>query len=368
MNLASTYARLPQELTAAVHAVRMCARTLGIKTYLVGGIVRDMVMGRKNYDLDICVEGDAHALADAVGVRLNAEVRKHAAFTTATVDCKPYPIDLAMCREEIYEKPGALPTVRLSTLAADLKRRDFTINAMAMSLNEDDFGDLIDPYDGLKDIRQSLIHVLHNKSFIDDPTRLFRAERFKERFSFTYERRTNRLIKEALLEGCFRTISPQRVRKELYLVAEEEHSCESMRSLYRMTGFSFLPGEVCREKPDIAFLAHLVSYARALGARAGAGEPISYGLLLFIFLLFRASVQEKEDIATLCGFTRAEKKMFVKLSPQAIAQLDHAAEGRETDKYLDALTREGIIFVCATLRNACLREYILSTRLQTKGT
>jgi tRNA nucleotidyltransferase (CCA-adding enzyme) len=191
--------------------------------YLVGGAVRDLLRGANAVDLDLAVEGDARAAARELAVRLGGQAREHERFGTATVRAEGLGFDLAATRRETYERPGALPTVAAAGLDEDLRRRDFTINAMAAGLSGDDLGHLYDPRGGLDDLRGRVVRVLHERSFIDDPTRLLRALRYEARLGFAMDPDTERLAREAAAGRAFTSVSGPRVGDELMdLLGEEE--------------------------------------------------------------------------------------------------------------------------------------------------
>ena len=179
--------------------------------YLVGGAVRDLLLGRGRADLDLVVEGDAAVLAS----RLGADVVSHERFATAKVSLDGHEIDIATARTESYPQPGALPAVEpAARVEADLARRDFTINAMAIPLEG---SDLIDPHGGQADLAAGLLRVLHADSFVDDPTRALRAARYAARFGFELEREAEILLREADLS----TVSIDRREAELLRLAGE---------------------------------------------------------------------------------------------------------------------------------------------------
>jgi tRNA nucleotidyltransferase (CCA-adding enzyme) len=182
--------------------------------YLVGGAVRDLLLGRERTDLDVVVEGDAVELAD----RLGGEAIAHERFATAKVTLDGLEFDLASARAESYERPGALPDVRPASLAEDLARRDFTINAMAIPIHHEP--ELIDPHGGRADLDRELIRVLHPRSFVDDPTRALRAARYAARFGFTVEEETEALARAADLSA----VSEDRVETELVKLSAEPHA------------------------------------------------------------------------------------------------------------------------------------------------
>ena len=204
--------RIPERLRALPGLDRVREAASGTATYLVGGAVRDLLLGRDRTDLDIAVEGDAAA----VGRRLGGEVRTHERFATATVHTAGLELDLATSRSESYPEPGALPEIQPATLSEDLARRDFTLNAMAVPLAGDP--ELIDPHGGLEDLKRGALRVLHDRSFVDDPTRALRAARYAARYGFDLDRGTERLLREADLA----TVSSDRVDAELRKLAVEE--------------------------------------------------------------------------------------------------------------------------------------------------
>ncbi len=202
------------------------AQQRGAALYIVGGAVRDMILGRPPDDLDLVVEGDAIGLAEALAAELGGAVRSHTAFGTATLTLKqpegePLTLDFVMARTEFYEHPSALPDVEAASLRHDLHRRDFTINTLAICLNPARYGWLYDFYGGRRDITRKLIRVLHNLSFIDDPTRILRAARLAARLGFVIEPRTRALIGDALEQGVLGRTTPQRIMHELRLILAE---------------------------------------------------------------------------------------------------------------------------------------------------
>jgi tRNA nucleotidyltransferase (CCA-adding enzyme) len=196
--------------------------------YLVGGTVRDILLGRQSFDVDIAVEGDAIALARRLAEELGGEVVAHDRFGTAVVLYgEGEHIDVVTARSEVYAAPAALPTVAQGTITDDLFRRDFTINAMATSLKPADFGRLVDPFGGRNDLQAGTIRVLHERSFADDPTRVFRAIRYENRYGFRLDESSASLARAALEDGLVSDLSGARLRDELValLSAEEvEHT------------------------------------------------------------------------------------------------------------------------------------------------
>jgi tRNA nucleotidyltransferase (CCA-adding enzyme) len=196
--------------------------------YLVGGTVRDILLGEPSFDVDIAVEGDAIGLARTLARQLGGRVRPHEKFGTAVVvHGDGQHVDVVTARTEFYDAPAALPTVEHASIRDDLHRRDFTINAMAASLKGDDFGRLVDPFGGRRDLVAGRVRVLHNLSFIDDPTRIFRAIRYENRYGFLMDEHTARLARGCIEMGLVGDLSSTRLLDELQALLEEgeiEHS------------------------------------------------------------------------------------------------------------------------------------------------
>jgi tRNA nucleotidyltransferase (CCA-adding enzyme) len=221
MNLARQIEKyLPRPLLELVKETSGQAGKLRQRVYLGGGVVRDMLLGYPNFDLDLVVEGDAVQLAQQVTETGQAKLLVHHRFGTAKLRYENFTMDLATARKETYASPGALPAVTPGTLKDDLIRRDFSINAMAISLAADDYGELVDPYQGKTDLEHRLIRVLHPGSFSDDATRILRGVRYEQRFGFEFEARTARLLKRNI--PMLDTISGDRIRHELELILKEE--------------------------------------------------------------------------------------------------------------------------------------------------
>jgi len=214
--------RIPKTQLTLLKKIGARADKQGLMAWCVGGYVRDMVLGIPDYDLDITVSGDAIKLAQELNKEIKGKLIQHKKFGTATIEYKKIVVDFAHLRKETYKKPAALPTVKPGTLKDDLARRDFTINTLLFSINHDTFGDIIDLAGGLKDIRKKIIRVLHDESFIDDPTRIFRAIRFAARFGFKIEKKTKTLMDKAIKKGMIELLSAERLRKEYILISSEE--------------------------------------------------------------------------------------------------------------------------------------------------
>ncbi|MFA5384628.1 MAG: CBS domain-containing protein [Eubacteriales bacterium] len=218
---------------------------LGCRVYAAGGVVRDILLKAANLDVDLVVEGDGIALAYSLGEFYGVRVRAHRQFGTAQlVFSGDFKVDVATARVEYYEYPAALPKVESSSLHQDLYRRDFTINAMAMSLDEGRFGDLIDFFGGRQDLQDGQIRVLYNLSFIEDPTRILRAVRFEQRYNFSIESQTLRFLKEAVDQQVLKKLSWERIWEELKHILSEPRSGEMLARLDNLQVWPFVFPEV----------------------------------------------------------------------------------------------------------------------------
>ncbi len=208
--------RVAQERRALLLRIADIADTMGLTIFLVGGAVRDLLLGNETIDLDLLVEGEGIPLTETVGRQLGGHVTTHPKFHTGTVEFSGgRHIDFATARTEFYQFPAALPTAEHSSVREDLYRRDFTINAMAMQLNGDEPGRLLDPFGGSRDLAEGTIRVLHNLSFVEDPTRILRAVRFEARFGFHLDERSEELARHAIEMELLDRLSGERIREEL---------------------------------------------------------------------------------------------------------------------------------------------------------
>ena len=199
--------------------------------YLVGGAVRDLLVGEPSFDVDVAVEGDGIAFGQALAGALGGRAVPHEKFGTAIVLHEGGRVDVATCRTEFYDYPGALPAVEQATIRQDLYRRDFTLNALAVSLKGDDFGRVVDFFGGLRDLENGVLRVLHNLSFIDDPTRIFRAIRYENRYGFRMDAHTLGLARACVEMDLVGELSSARLRDELQALLSEQEVGDSLRRL-----------------------------------------------------------------------------------------------------------------------------------------
>jgi len=231
--------KLPAAVAGLLRDLGDTGDELGLEVYAIGGFVRDLLLGVANLDIDVTVEGDGIFFAEQFAARHGCRVRSHQTFNTAVVIFPDgVKIDVASTRLEYYESPGVLPTVEHSSLRHDLYRRDFTINTLALSLNSGSFGRLIDYFGGQQDLQERLVKVLHNLSFVEDPTRVFRAIRFEQRLGFHIAPHTENLIRSAVRMNVLGKVGGLRLLNELILILREK---EPSGAIARMAGLGLLP-------------------------------------------------------------------------------------------------------------------------------
>jgi tRNA nucleotidyltransferase (CCA-adding enzyme) len=224
--------RLPKEIIELLRVVGSVADSLDYNAYAVGGFVRDIFLYEQNLDIDVVIEGDGIEFAKALAASLEGRVRTHEAFRTAVVVLpNGQKIDVATARLEYYKSPAALPTVETGSIKLDLYRRDFTINTLAIKLNPDGFGTVIDFFGAQQDLKRRVIRVLHNLSFVEDPTRVFRAIRFEQRFGFTIGKLTSGLIENAVRMDFFRELGGRRLFSELRQILDEDKPIMALRRI-----------------------------------------------------------------------------------------------------------------------------------------
>jgi len=269
---------LDQEFVALLHTIGEVGDDLGFRIFAVGGFVRDLLLQSRNLDLDIVVEGDGIAFARKLAKRLGGQVKVHERFFTAMIllpnhAFKGLRIDVATARLEYYDYPAALPTVELSSIKLDLYRRDFTINAMAIQLNPAWFGTLFDFFNCQNDLKGKIIRVLHNLSFVEDPTRIFRAVRFEQRMGFRIDAHTCRLIQSAVKMRLFGKAGDPRFLTELQLIFAEENPLPAITRLAEFKLFQFL-------WPDLK--PHLKIDRRFNHILTQAGQALAWFHLLYL--------------------------------------------------------------------------------------
>lgn len=338
------------------------AEDLGYQVYTVGGLVRDLLLGVNNLDVDLVVEGNGINLAETMASTFNARLRAYPKFGTAEVlfPDDGFKIDVATARVEYYEYPAALPQVESSSIRHDLYRRDFTINAMAVALNEGRFGELVDFFGGREDLQYGLVRVLYNLSFIEDPTRILRAIRFEQRYNINIEPQTLRLIKEAVRQGVLEKVSIERLWDEIYHILMEPEAGRMISRLNDLQVWDFIfPGVTYWEVQPV--LNGLYSSMQVL-RMWGFPEPAEKWLPFFIAVLHWTDRSVAENICQRYHLNKRQiEKVLATLDGwrEALAVVWKApGEGRLSDlaQAILALPRESYPLLLTVLDEEWMRQ------------
>ncbi|HJT20739.1 MAG TPA: hypothetical protein VJ746_09725 [Nitrospira sp.] len=328
------------------------AEESGISLYLVGGVVRDLLLKRATWDLDLTVEGNGTAFARAVADRYGAGLAVFERFATARLVLPDgLKVDIASTRSESYPKVAALPVVIPSSLKDDLYRRDFTINAMAIQLNGAAFGTLHDPYQGQRDLRTKTLRVLHDNSFLDDPTRIFRGIRFVQRFGLKWDSKSRRLLKQAAAMNIIDRLSGPRLRNEIFLLLSERDPARTIELIVRLNLLRFL-------HPQLQYGAkvrRLITALRAVLRRWGKKrptEPIDRPLAYVMALVSDAGRTVACGVADRLQLSSAQRRAVSQagsVTDRIVEMLSHREAVSPSCVYrvLTGLTPEAIALACA---------------------
>lgn len=259
----------------------------GVKACVVGGMVRDILLKRKTVDIDVVIQGDGMKFAKYLADELHGAYKAFEKFKTAKIFLKNSHLDISSARSETYEKPAALPSVSLSGMDEDLFRRDFTINSMAISINQKDFGVLFDPYGGVRDLKNKVLRTMHDKSFIDDPTRILRAIRFETRLGFKIEKRTFKFIGDTLKTNVFDNLSGERLREELFILFGEQSPLKAVKRLNSL-------GVLKKINPGIIINAGSIFMLKQIDALRGMIREYSPNTPVLYLIAVLCSLKPKE--------------------------------------------------------------------------
>ena len=302
--------RLSKRLFTMLRTIGEVADELGYGAYVVGGFVRDLILYRSDEDIDIVIEGDGIAFAKKYALLEGARVHTHSKFGTAVIIfADGYKIDVASARLEYYKFPAALPIIEMSSIKLDLFRRDFTINTLAIQLNSEKFGTLIDFFSAQKDVKEKIIRVLHNLSFVEDPTRVFRAIRFEQRYGFTIGKLTNGLIKNAVNMNFFQGLSGRRVLTELRQILQEENPVPAIIRLNDFDLLKFIHPSIQFDKQLISIL-NSVKQVLAWHDLLFLDESYMKWVVYFLVLIHSCDQQRSEEICSRFELAPRYRKIF----------------------------------------------------------
>ncbi|MEK6764119.1 MAG: hypothetical protein AABY96_15550 [Nitrospirota bacterium] len=307
----SLLSRLSQKRRSLLRELGNLADEGRVSLYLVGGVVRDLLLKRETWDLDLTVEGDGIVFARLVADRYRAGLAVFERFATARL---MFPdglkMDIATTRRESYAQPALLPTVQPASIEEDLSRRDFTINALAVQLNPQQFGRMLDPYGGQLDLRARVIRVLHAGSFQDDPTRIFRAIRFEQRFGFRLDPATARLLAQAASMNLIQRLSGPRLQNEVLLLFAERDPVRAIARLEQLKLLRFLHRRLCYAE-NVQRTATAVPKALAWWGRRFPDSVIDKPI---VYLMALSSESSQAVVATMIRRLALSREQAKKMS------------------------------------------------------
>ena len=357
--------RLPSAMYDILHQAGELADKGDVSVYAVGGFVRDILLDTPNTDLDLVVEGDGIAYARRLARHMGGRVRAHPKFQTAVVVLPGgQHIDVATARLEYYEYPAALPTVELSSIKMDLFRRDFTINALAVQLNKGQFGRLVDFFGAQRDIKNKVVRVLHSLSFVEDPTRILRAVRFAERYSFKIGGQTERLIKNALDLGMISKLSGSRLFHEMCLIFEEKTALSCLRRLRDLRLLGAIHPLLVLSPAQEELLEELAKVLEWYGLLFTDEHPVLW-MPYFLVLSNGSKEPEVEKLVERFNLTQRQTREFLALR----RNLNETIYGYKMWRHrkgpmselciiLDELPLEGVLFFMAKFKEEDTRRHL----------
>ena len=339
------FANVPPHIRRLLQEIGRFGEETAQSVYVVGGFVRDLLIGRENLDIDIVVEGDAVDFAYQLAEVWESKVQAHHQFKTATITrLDGLKLDFVSARNETYPRPGALPSVEYSTIVDDLRRRDFSINALAMRLQPNTFGELVDCTDGLQDLRAGRVRVLHDRSFIDDPTRIFRAIRYEGRYNFQIAVSDQRQLLDAINQGVLDLISGQRIRNEIDHILSEEAAPQMINRLSAFNLFGTIH-PTWKISPNFDVLWTTAGQAIKWASTSLPNDSINTKALLWMTLL-----TAPDSIEAISNRLELENELCTKFSAQV--QLEHnlnvlsiSSKPSEVYQLLNSYPLESIVFV-----------------------
>lgn len=303
---------LPRRISTLLQEIGSLAEEKKYQAYVVGGFVRDLLLGVENLDVDVVIEGSGIDFARDLGQKMNGVVKTHEKFGTAIVSWPDgFKIDIATARKEFYEFPAALPKVEVATIKDDLYRRDFTINAMAINLNPNHFGQLLDFFGGWSDLKYKKIKVLYNLSFVEDPTRIFRAIRFEQRYRFVIEKDTENFIRNAVRGDLFAHLSYERLKGEIILILSEDDPWPAIKRMAEFKLLKYIHDRIQStpqmEKMFKEIEDNLFSFMLPL-----EGKKIIRWVAYFLVLIDELTVVETEEVMRTFKFKKEEAEVLLK--------------------------------------------------------
>jgi tRNA nucleotidyltransferase (CCA-adding enzyme) len=355
--------KIPKRIQKVLEQGGRVAQRMGFRAFIVGGFVRDLLLGIENLDVDLVIEGDGIEFATELARQLKGELKRHRGFGTATIVLPDgFKLDVATSRSEFYPRPAALPQVKPAPLSEDLARRDFTVNTMAIDINPSNFGLLIDFFGGQEDMRQRKVRVLHPRSFIEDPTRVFRAIRFEQRYGFQIGKETEKLMKDVLKRKIFPRLSRERIREELVQILKED---EPEKTIKRLQDFRILKAiypkiELTPQKEkELNYLVDVFAHFEVLSK-----EKSKRWLIRLLLLLEDLDEEEVRDFCGQYKFTREDQNAIIsgRLEAQRLIRSLRVPEPLKSSfihSLLRSVPQEALLFTMAKAQDKLVKKRIL---------
>lgn len=357
---------IPEDLQRLLVKIRKTASLEGVKAYLVGGIVRDIILGIKNEDVDLVVEGNSADFARSLCRELGGKkVVVHEKFKTAVIVVDDnLKIDVATARVEYYEYPTSLPTVEYGSLREDMLRRDFTINSLALEVDDSRFGDLVDYFNGYKDLKDKKIRILHNLSFIEDPTRIIRAFRFASRYNFEIASETEALLLDSVENGFLKKVSWPRVKAELKIILGDRNPHQALELLEKFGILKTIHYKI-KYNDKMRFQIKQLFEAEDLLAVF----KLKKWMVNFLIVLEELDSKELDLVFSKFGFSENFKKKYHighRKRREILKELSIVRKNSEIYDILEMLTNEIIVLLYLEGNRelkANIRKYIFELRL-----
>lgn len=355
--------KLPLELRKIINQAGEVSRETQMPAFLVGGCLRDLILGADNFDIDITVEGNGIIFAEKLAKKCKSGLKVHERFGTAVLNlANGLKVDIATTRKEVYPSSAVLPVVSPGLLEEDLFRRDFTINAMALSIVPGRAEELIDLFGGRRDLATGRIRVLHDLSFKDDPTRVLRAIRFKERFDFKIEPKTLSLLKEAIGLGLLNKVNPHRIRDEIILMLKEQDPFGQIKRLEEFGGLSVISKKIKPTKSTYVLFKSIGKEVSWFSKNFPKRRQLDLWLIYFSALLARLSPAEIKKISLKLALRKGEEKRMINYcqsGKKLIAQLSRKdILPARIFSLLEPISYETIILLLASSTNTYLKKHI----------
>jgi len=355
---------IPKNILNILKEIGKAAEDFGCQAYAAGGFVRDLFLNTQNFDIDIVMEKNAVEFAKKFAETKGWKLKTHKKFgTAALISSDNFKIDIASARSEYYNSPAALPKVKEGLLSEDIMRRDFTINTVLMNITPKNFGEITDIFSGVQDIKNKTIKVLHDISFIDDPTRILRAIKFATRLNFTIDPHTEKLIKEAVDKNIFDGLSGKRFFTELKYILKEKNPVLPLTKLFQYKIIQTIHPDIASDS-DILFFLNRIKEVILWYKK----DNYSKWALYFIGLINNCGKKASEDICRYFQIPHNRKILFCDLRLEAKNLLKNIEKNKTGYAKISVFKTELILYMMASLTSPLKREKLFKAYKKAKNT